>query len=150
MWKDRLKDIIVEENLYGEKINAGATNAEIQLFINEVKKSLNIELPLEYADVLKVVNGLEFNGFILYGIDQYLLTKQQNQHINGLIENNKIWYENSWLKQYVFLGESSISWYVYNLTTGKYCELDNPSGSVNETFRNLPCLVDRLMSDALA
>ena len=40
---------------------------------------------------------------------------QQNQSINGMIENNKIWYENEWQKKYLFLGESDISWYVYDL-----------------------------------
>ncbi len=108
-----------------------------------------VDLPDDYAKVLEVVNGIEFNSFILYGIDQKLLGKQQNQTISGLIEYNKIWYENEWQKNYIFLGESNISWYVYDLTEHKYFELDNPSGSICEVFESLDSLVEKILSDAL-
>ncbi len=149
MWEDKLQEIIQEKKLYGEKINVGATEEEIQLFIKVIEDELNVDLPNQYLKILEVVNGVEFNGFILYGIDQRLLNKQSNQPINGLIEYNKIWYENEWQKQYIFLGESNISWYVYDITSGKYYELDNPSGRENEEFSSLEYLVNKLLSDAL-
>ena len=92
---------------------------------------------------------MEFNGFILYGIDQRLLDEQQNEKIYGLIEYNKLWYENEWNKQYIFLGESDISWYAYDLTAHKFCELDNPSGTEMEKFKNLDHMVEKLLIDAL-
>ena len=109
-----------------------------------------MDLPDDYAKILGLVNGLEFNGFILYGIDQHLLSKQPNQSINGLIEYNKIWYENEWQKKYIFIGESNISWYVYDLVECQYLELDNPSGRENGVFSSLECMVEKLLSDALA
>lgn len=114
------------------------------------QKELNVDLPSEYVNILKVVNGIEFNGFILYGIDERLLEKKHNQPINGLIEYNKIWHENEWQKQFFFLGESNISWYAYDFITSKYCELDNPSGREIQIFSNLECMVEKLISDALA
>jgi hypothetical protein len=149
MWKERLQEIIQEEKLYGEEVNTGATEKEIALFFEEAKAELNVDLPNDYTKILEQVNGLEFNGFILYGIDQKLLSKQPNQTINGLIENNKLWYENEWLKEYIFIGESSISWYVYDLAEGKYVELDNPSGEEIEVFSGLECMVEKVLSDAL-
>ena len=92
MWKDKLQEIIQEKNLYGEKVNIGATESEIELFLTETKTELNVDLPIDYVKILEYVNGLEFNGFILYGIDKDLLSMQPNQSINGLIEYNKIWY----------------------------------------------------------
>lgn len=150
MWEDKLQEIVQEKNIYGEKVNNGASEEEIQIFIKEAKNEIEVNLPNEYVKILSVVNGLEFNGFILYGIDQYLLSRQQNQSINGLIEYNKIWYENDWQKKYIFLGESNISWYVYDLAECKYVELDNPSGRENEVFSSLECMVEKLLSDALA
>ena len=150
MWEDKLQEIVQEKNIYGEKVNNGASEEEIQIYIKEAKNEIEVNLPNEYVKILSVVNGLEFNGFILYGIDQYLLSRQQNQSINGLIEYNKIWYENDWQKKYIFLGESNISWYVYDLAECKYVELDNPSGRENEVFSSLECMVEKLLSDALA
>ncbi len=130
MWKDKLQEIIQEKNLYGEKVNIGATESEIELFLTETKTELNVDLPIDYVKILEYVNGLEFNGFILYGIDKDLLSMQPNQSINGLIEYNKIWYENEWQKKYIFIGESNISWYVYDMVECRYLKLDNPSGRV--------------------
>ena len=150
MWKAKLQEIIREEKIYGEEVNAGATKKEIAILFKEAKDELNVDLPNDYAKILKRVNGLEFNGFILYGIDQDLLSKEPNQSISGLIENNKLWYENEWQKKYIFIGESSISWYVYDLEECKYVELDNPSGEENEVFSSLECMVEKILSDALA
>lgn len=150
MWKDKLQEIIQEKKIYGEKVNIGATEEEIGMFFKEVKAELNVDLPNDYANILELVNGLEFNGFILYGIDQILLSKQPNQSINGLIEYNKIWYENEWQKKYIFIGESNISWYVYDFAECKYAELDNPSGRENEVFSSLEDMVEKVLSDALA
>ena len=150
MWKDKLQEIIQEKKIYGEKVNIGATEEEIGMFFKEVKAELNVDLPNDYANILELVNGLEFNGFILYGIDQILLSKQPNQSINGLIEYNKIWYENEWQKKYIFIGESNISWYVYDIAECKYIELDNPSGRENEVFSSLEDMVEKMLNDALA
>ncbi len=149
MWKIKLEELIQQKRLFGENVNIGATEQKIHLFIKTVKDELNIDLPNEYIEVLRIINGMEFNGFILYGVDQRLLDEQQNEKIYGLIEYNKLWYENEWNKQYIFLGESNISWYVYDLTANKFCELDNPSGTEMEKFNNLDHMVEKLLIDAL-
>lgn len=146
MWREKLKEIKV---IFGEKVNSGALEKEIKAFNKIVAKELNVNLPDDYIKVLKIVNGIEFNGHILYGIDEELLADRPNQHINGLVENNKIWHDNEWQKQYIFLGESDISWYVFDLLTKKYCELDNPSGTVCEEFSDFESMVEKMLSEAL-
>lgn len=150
MWRDELQKIAEEKIQYDEKINDGASAEEIRKFLEEVKSELKAELPEDYERFLEVINGLEYNGFILYGIDEHLLNIQPNQHINGLIDNNEVWHENEWDKQYIFLGESSMSWYVYDVAECTYCELDNPSGDEIETFDTLEHMLENILSDALA
>ena len=48
-----------------------------------------------------------------------------------------------------FLGESSISWYVYDLKTKKYYELDNPSGEAGEEFDDCESMLDKMFEDSL-
>ena len=149
MWKESLEEIIQEEKKYGGEINSGISEEEVTLFIKEVEDELNITLPEDYIKILRVVNGIEFNGFILYGVDETILKEVPNQHVNGLIDCNKVWYENEWQKQYLFLGEGSISWYVYDLKEKKYYELDNPSGEISEEFDNFEQMLDKMFEDAL-
>lgn len=149
MWKIKLEEIIEEKKLYGEQINSGASEVELAKFKLSVKEELQKDLPTEYSNVLKMVNGLEFNGFILYGIDEVLLEKKPNQHINGLISFNQIWYENEDQKKYLFLGESNISWYVYDTNNERYIELDNPSGQEMVIFKELDEILEKILSDSL-
>lgn len=149
MWKEKLEEIIQEKALYGEKVNSGALEKEIKVLNEKVAAELDVILPDEYIGVLEIINGIEYNGFMIYGIDEGLLEESPNQHINGLIELNKIWYENEQQKQYLFLGESSISWYVYDLLIKKYYELDNPSGQICDEFCSFELLVEKVLRDAL-
>lgn len=149
MWKEKLNEIIKEKKLYGEKINIGATTEEINAIIDEIHKELNLSIPSGYIKILEVVNGLEFNGFILYGIDECLLRHQPNQNIYGLSEYNQIWHENGWHDDYFFIGEGNISWYVYDLKRRQYIELDNPSGREAAVFSNIEDMVEKILGDAL-
>ena len=149
MWKEKLAEIAQEKSLYEETVNAGASEDEIRLLCGEMEKELHQELPDGYAGFLDTVNGLEFNGFILYGIDPFLLSSEPQQQISGLIDNNKIWYENEWQRKFVFLGESSISWYVFDTEKRSYCELDRPSGDVVSVFRDAEDMLEHVLSDAL-
>lgn len=150
MWKESLEEIIQEEKRYGQEINQGISDEEAALFVKAVEDNLNITLPEDYIKVLREVNGIEFNGIILYGVDEPILKEVPDRHVNGLIDCNKVWYENEWQKQYLFLGESSISWYVYDLKTQKYYELDNPSGEISEEFISFEQMLDKMFEDALS
>ena len=149
MWKEHLEEIRQEEKRYGKDINCGISEEEAVTFIKAIKDEWGIVLPEEYLKILRIINGIEYNGFILYGVDEPLLNEAPNQHINGLIDCNKVWYENEWQKQYLFLGEGSISWYVYDLKTKKYYELDNPSGEAGEEFNDLGSMLDKMFEDSL-
>ena len=135
--------------MYKEHINLGAANEEIREFTYKVQSKFNYSIPEEYLNFLKEVNGIEFNGFIIYGIDQELLEHEVNQQINGLISFNEIWYENESQRQYIFLGESNISWYCFDLLKGEYVELDNPSGSFVGNYDNFYSMVEKILEDSL-
>ncbi|KFX57255.1 SMI1/KNR4 family protein [Clostridium botulinum] len=149
MWEDNLKKIIDEKKIYDEEVNLGASKDEINELIVEAKKKIGIEIPNEYLDIISKVNGIEFNGFILYGVDKYLLEHEINQSIYGLIASNEIWYENEEQKKYLFLGESNISWYVYEYKNKSFIELDNPSGRESNKFNSFYELFNKLLADAV-
>lgn len=149
MWKDKLEEVKKEKERYKELVNDGATNEQIEKFVKEVRTKFNYSLPLKYLDFLKEVNGIEFNGFIVYGIDQELLEEDVNKPINGLISLNEIWYENEEQKHYIVLGESNISWYVYNLKNNIFAELDNPSGCVVKEYYNFNNILEKILTDSL-
>ena len=149
MWRDRLKTISDELKEYEECINSGVSKSEAIRFCDVVQSTFNGHLPSDYLAFLETVNGLDFNGFVLYGVDQCLLEHECNQVVSGFIELNEIWRENEWERELFFLGESNISWYAYCIDDKKYYEMDNPSGREMNVFDFFDDFMDKILSDSL-
>lgn len=149
MWEKLISDIRKIEEKYGDTINSPASSQQIEILIKVVKEKFGNELPQEYIKFLKTVNGIEFNGFIFYGVDSSLLDNQKEETVYGYIDTNEIWYENQHQKQYMFFGESNISWYCFDLVNKIYVELDKPSGTLMNTYDNFYCMLEKALSDSL-
>lgn len=130
-------------NEFDEELNPGASEKSIDRLRTALKERYHIDLPEEYADVLREIDGMEFNGYILYGVDKELTEEEMPQRVDSLLDTNKIWWEARWDTIYLFLGQECISWYVYEPETGKYLVLDLPSGEVMDEFDHLGDLLDQ-------
>ena len=145
-WKDLLIEIEKIEGKYGSSLRKPASDTEIIKANHKIQQTLgNIELPKSYIEFLKKINGLDFNGLVIYGVDDVLLDKDVDEDIHGFIETNELWYENEWQKQYVFYGDSDTAWYCFDLKENVYVELDKPSGTLIQSFESF----DSMLSDAL-
>lgn len=136
MWENLVLEIESILKSVDYKLNMPATDMEVQRLREQVKEKFNVDLPNEYEEFLKTVNGLDFDGLVLYGVDLFLLETERDEPICGLIEANEIWYENEFQKEYLFLGDSNIAWFCKNLCDGTYLELDKPSGTVMKTYND--------------
>lgn len=149
MWKDKLKEVEERMKLFGDEINNGSSPNEINNFCAEVLKKFSITLPNEFSEFLSCINGIEFNGHIIYGIDKEYVTTKCNQSIVGLIDLNETWYDNKDLKKYLFLGESDMSWYVWMIETNTYLELDKPSGTIIKQYNKLEEMIATILESSL-
>ncbi|MCC5804373.1 SMI1/KNR4 family protein [Rossellomorea vietnamensis] len=146
MRKHMLKYIEKVEKKYGSSLRTPASDSEIIKMNLIIQQKLgNIIIPEPYIEFLKEVNGLDFNGLVMYGVDEEILEKEIDEKIHGFIETNAFWYENDWQKQYIFLGESDTAWYCYVPKENVYVELDKPSGTLMQSFKSF----DAMLSDAL-
>ncbi|MES5928499.1 YrhA family protein [Bacillus cereus group sp. MG9] len=149
MWKNLILEIEKIEKSFNDKLNTPATDTEIGKLRERVKENFNVDLPSEYEEFLKIVNGLDFNGLVIYGVDPSLLDTERDELISGLIDTNEIWYENEFQKEYLFLGDSNIAWFCKNLSDGTYLELDKPSGTVMETYSDFNTMIEEALKTTL-
>lgn len=149
MWEQLFLKIKDKREKRGRKLNNPASEEQIEILKKIVKEEFNQVLPEQYVNFLKAINGIEFNGFIFYGVDSSLLDVENNQTVYGYVDTNKIWYENEHQKQYMFFGESNISWYCFDLLNGVYVELDNPSGTLMQTYIDFNSMLEKALEDSL-
>ncbi|MDM5434366.1 YrhA family protein [Bacillus hominis] len=149
MWKNLILEIEKIEKSFNDNLNTPATDSEVQKLREHAKEKFNVDLPSEYEEFLKTVNGLDFNGLVLYGVDSPLLETEKDEQICDFIETNEIWYENEFQKEYLFLGDSNIAWFCKNLSDGTYLELDKPSGTVMKTYNDFNTMLEEVLKSAL-
>ena len=150
MWKDKLRKVQGICDIYSLTcINPGVPNTIINNWSIRVQDTLGIRPPQEFIDILLCTNGFEWNGFILYWVDGDSFLIAPPYAVHGLIEENEVWYEVEDQKAYLFLGESNISWFVYEIATERYMELDNPSGREIVVFHSCAEMFEKLLDDCL-
>jgi hypothetical protein len=149
MWKTLLLKIKKIEQKYGSNLNSPASNKQIESLINAVREKFKYTLPEQYIKFLATVNGLEFNGFKIYGVDSSFSEGEANQPIIGYIDTNEIWYENEHQRQYMFFGDSDIGWYCLDISEAMYVELDKPSGTLMEVFKDFDSMLEKALTDSL-
>ena len=149
MWKNLILEIGKIEKSFNDKLNTPSKHSEVQKLREHAKEKFNVDLPSEYEEFLKAVNGLDFNGLVLYGVDPSLLEIEKDEQICGFIETNEIWYENEFQKEYLFFGDSNIAWFCKNLSDGTYLELDKPSGTVMNTYNDFNTMLEEALKITL-
>lgn len=149
MWTDKIETIRIRRQKRKRFLNFGCSTALLQVFQKEVTKRFNYELPKEYIEFLNIINGIEYNGLVLYGVDDLITNVKNNQNVPGYIATNEIWYENENQKAYMFFGDGNISWYCYDIEKGIYVELDKPSGELEREFLNFYDMIDSALTNYL-
>ena len=150
MWIEKLKKAQAFCKEYSFPCtDSGAPEEIISSWASQVQNTLGVRPPQEFLDVLRHANGFEWNGFILYGVDRSSFPTVPEYSVYGLIEQNEIWYEVENQRACLFLGESNISWYVWEIATGRYLELDNPSGQEMTVFDSCAEMLEKLLDDCL-
>ena len=78
---------------------------------------------------MKIQNGFEFDGLIFYGTTDFE---------NDLIDMNETWdwKGDSFEHRYLFLGDSDISWYVFDIRENCFELLDKPSGEIIKIYND--------------
>lgn len=66
------------------------------------EKTRNQAFINDYIDLMKINNGLQYNGLLIYNINQ-------DDQSNSVYAANRIWWELEWNRRYIFLADSSIS-----------------------------------------
>lgn len=150
MWNDKLKRVQnISSEFSASCTRSGVPVEVIKPWIVRVWEAVGVKPPDEMMNVLLLTNGFEWNGHILYGVDRDAFPVPPDYSVYGLIEQNKIWYEVENQRAYFFLGEGNISWYVYEIATGRYLELDNPSGREMGAYCSFEDLFEKLLDNSL-
>ncbi|MBL1227062.1 YrhA family protein [Enterococcus sp. BWR-S5] len=148
MITEKIEALNREAQQFNEELNKGISDDEIRVFNLQANMKLKFSFPEEYTNSLKVINGFDFNGCVLYGIDEEYLITPPNQTDIGAIDNNLVWQELN-EPNYIFLGDENMSWFVYDRISMSFRMLDKPSATKLEEYLTFEELFEKILDMAL-
>ena len=110
-----------------------ATSNQINNFIEDTNTALQLKLPDDYIGFLKKCDGFEFDGYIIYGTNNFLENQADYEYIS---------------KQYIIFAEYDIGWFGMKKSDGSFWELDKPSGREMQQFLCAGDMIKHILSSA--
>ncbi|WP_242280365.1 YrhA family protein [Bacillus cereus group sp. BfR-BA-01428] len=151
MWREKISHISKIREKRNRKLNLPINEKELSKFRKSVVEKFGEDvLPQQYYEFLQTVNGIEFNGLIIYGINQSFLDFKPINQVDSFFDANEIWESIKDEDELIFFGDSDIAWYCYNVSKKKFVELDKPSGEHMETFCDFDTMLKSALSVALS
>ncbi|HDR4422470.1 SMI1 / KNR4 family protein [Bacillus wiedmannii] len=151
MWREKISHISKIREKRNRKLNLPINEKELSKFRKSVVEKFGEDvLPQQYYEFLQTVNGIEFNGLIIYGIDQSFLDFKPINQVDSFFDANEVWESIQDEDELIFFGDSDIAWYCYNVSKKKFVELDKPSGEHMETFCDFDTMLKSALSVALS
>ena len=127
---------------WGEELEPPASESEIKDFSDRLQKFYNTNLPDQYESFLRMANGLEFNGLIIYGTKNSESAPEFSQL--DFFKMNEIWQGSPRARELsvIILGESSSGVLTYDKSANQFQYRDRigldrvePYPSFNEMLR---------------
>ncbi len=143
--EDVLGMIAAEQRAVGEQVQPPASPQAIQALSAFAREHLGAELPESYAALLSSVDGLDFNGTVLYATTERDLPGGGT--LLGFREANKIFMEGG-ERHHLLLGETGDELFAWDRQDGAWRILDRGSLSQLETFPDGDALLERVLRRA--
>lgn len=136
MYSDELRKIAdIMQTLYGIcDLPASADPNKIENFVEKTRTVLRSDLPKDFIDFLRECDGLEFDGYIIYGTDNFLDSQDDYEYIS---------------KQYIIFGEYDIGWFCMRKSDSSFWELDKPSGQEMQQFLSVKSMIKHILNRSI-
>lgn len=146
MYESLLRELAKKRAKYSQSMQPPCEEGKIEQLEREALAKLSTALPDEYIEFLKITNGLDWNGLLIYACETTPISGYTDRFIPGFLETNlRTRKECEPCRDFLFFGDSGIDAYAYKISSSEYQILDRSSMELTETFSSF----DDLISEAL-
>jgi hypothetical protein len=139
--EELLDRIDAEKRDFDQTVWPPASPAAIERLRAYARDTLRTELPAGYIAFLKRNDGLDFNGYVIYGAAEHA-----DPFLSGFAEANARLAEPP--AKYVLYGETGDALYARDRESGAWVALDLPSLDVIKEFPTFETMLEHVLRDA--
>jgi hypothetical protein len=145
MYQDLLKRVDEEQRRFGSGLQPPSTEEQVLQLAERSSNDLHAEPPQEFLDFLRLTNGLDWNGVVIYASDTIPIVGHPDRTIPDLVEMNLNYRDDSRFADLLVLGSNGMDLYTYRISNGVYEIYDEVPHELVDSFSTF----DELMSKAL-
>jgi hypothetical protein len=145
MYQELLTRVAEEQRQFGSGLQPPCSEQQIQRLVESASKELHTDLPADYLNFLRLTNGLDWNGVVIYASDTVPITVHPARSIPGIVEMNLNFRDDSRFEDLLVLGSNGMDLYTYRISIRLYEVYDEVPHELMDTFPRF----DELMTQAL-
>jgi hypothetical protein len=160
MWSDLLCCVLEKITESGFKCQLPCPESRIETLTKRVRRDFGVELPVEYKELLKRTDGLNWNGLFIYASRTSKLRASPNCMITGIVEDNsfgrdlhdRLGFPDDYsdpLKDYFVFGDDDLEMYAYHIPTKKFQVFTKPGMIMLERYRSCGSLFSAALKRCL-
>ncbi|HEX2271580.1 MAG TPA: YrhA family protein, partial [Pyrinomonadaceae bacterium] len=95
MYQQLLARVAEEKRRFGSAPQPPATEEQLQRLVEDSRRELHTALPDDYLDFLRISNGVDWNGVVIYGAGRNPIGNHPDRSIADLVEMNSNYRDDS-------------------------------------------------------
>lgn len=145
MYQELLTRVAEEQRRFGSGLQPPSTEEQLQRLVERARHELHTEPPAEYLNFLRLTNGLDWNGVVIYASHNVPIVGHPDRPIPDLIEMNLNYRDDPRFEDLLVMGSNGMDLYTYRISKGVYEIYDEVPHELVETVPTF----DELMTSAL-
>jgi len=148
---DYLHQIEAIEMQFGGSLQPAAPKEDLEVLTTRVRERFGYTLPTDYVQLLAITDGIDINGYTLYGSKTRQLQGEETIQLQGFLEINELWQEYAENEDHHLLmsGETGDDLYLFDRRIQQFHTTDKVSGDVHQAFDTFEELAEQFFKGAL-
>jgi hypothetical protein len=144
MYQELLERLATEQRQAGSAPQPPCTEEELQRLVEHARQKLRIDLPAGYLDFLRLTNGFDWNGVVIYAAGTTPIAGHPDRIIPDVVEMNLNYREDPRFADLLVIGSNGMDLYTCRISQDVYEIYDEVPHELLETLATF----DELMTKA--
>jgi hypothetical protein len=149
MYQDLIKRVAEEQRRFGSNLQPPASEEQIKKLEARAKTELKANSPDEYLDFLRLTNGLDWNGVVVFASETVPIVGHPDRSIAGVVEMNLGYRDDPRFGDLLVLGSNGMDLYAYRISKGEYEIIDEVPHELIESVPTFNELMTKVLTRSL-
>lgn len=132
-----------------EHVRAGASAAQLATLKGQSLQVLGIEPPAQYLDFLRLSNGLDYNGLVVYDCASTPEQRSAGGFWQGLVATNLHWRDSAALRHLLVLADSDMDVFALDPADGRFHQIDKVGKDSMASFDSFNEMMEEVLAQRL-